>query len=91
VTAGLGLAGALFLAGLVTTFVGPGLRGRIVGLSGMAIGALAMVVAAPPQPSWLVAATVAVTLAPLIAIAVLLRRRLAAQLGRAPSLDDDSW
>jgi hypothetical protein len=91
VAAGLALASAVFLAGLVSTFVGPGLRGRVVGLSGMAIGALAMVVAAPPRPSWLAAATVAVTLAPLIAIALVLHRRLATQLGRAPSLDDDSW
>ena len=89
--AALGLGGAVFLAGLALTFASPRLRGRVVGLSGMALGALVLVVASPPRPSWLVAATVAVTLAPLIAIAVVLHRRLAAQLGRAPSLDDDPW
>ncbi len=89
--AGLALGGAVFLAGLALTFADARLRGRVIGLSGMALGALVVVVAAPPRPSWLVAATVAVTLVPLIAIAMVLHRRLAAQLGRAPSLDDDPW
>ena len=90
-TAGLALGGAVFLAGLALTFAGPGVRGRVAGLSGMALGALVMVVAAPARPSWLAAATIAVTLAPLIAIAVVLHRRLTTGLGRAPSLDDDPW
>ena len=90
-TAGLALGLAVFLAGLAVTFAGAGLRGRVVGLTGMAAGALLAVVAAPPRPSWLVATTVAVTLVPLVGIAVALQRRLASRLERAPSLDDDPW
>ena len=90
--AGLGIGLAVFLAGLGVVFAGARFRGRLAGLAGMALGALLAVVAAPPRPSWLAAATVAVTLVPLLVIALLLHRRLAARSGRSDSsLDDDPW
>ena len=86
------LAGVvLYLVGLVSTFTGAGLRGRVVGLAVISAGAGIAVIAAPPTHSWPAALTVAATLVPLVVVAVVLRRRVAEVAGdREATLDDDA-
>ena len=81
----------LYLAGLVITFSGPGLRGRVVGLALVSAGAGLAVVFAPPVRSWPAAITVALTLLPLVLVAEALRRRVDEVAGeRGATLNDDA-
>jgi hypothetical protein len=71
---------AVFVAGLLTTFTGGAVRGRLLGLSAMSGGALAVLVgAAPDAPgrAWTIILTAA-TLAGMVAFAILASRRLRA-------------
>jgi hypothetical protein len=81
----------LYLAGLVITFSGAGLGGRVVGLAVVSAGAGLAVVFAPPVRSWPAAITVALTLIPLVLVAMALRRRVDEAAGdRGATLDDDA-
>lgn len=80
-----------YLVGLVVTFAGPELRVRVIGLALMSAGAGAAVIVAPPLRSWPAAITVAVTLVPLVAVAVRLRRLVERRAGPGgATLDDDA-
>lgn len=80
-----------YLVGLVVTFAGPELRLRVVGLALMSAGAGGAVIVAPPVRSWPAAVTVAVTLVPLVGVAVGLRRLVDRYAGPdGATLDDDA-
>jgi hypothetical protein len=81
----------VFAAGLVLSFTGDRLRGRIVGLSGMAAGALLVLVTAQPgQPAtWWMAITGGLTLAGLVAFALVLSRWASQRVGGSPRIDDE--
>jgi hypothetical protein len=90
-TVGLLVGIGLHLTGLVVTFAGAGLRGRVVGLALMCGGAGITVVLAPPVRSWPATLTVAATLLPLALVAALLRRQVVRAAGSAEvTLDDDA-
>ena len=81
----------LFVVGLVATFLGTGVRGRVRGLTTMAAGALWSLAAAGPSGTatrLLVAAAVA-TLAGMIVFAASLARRVAGAEGRDDSIDEE--
>jgi hypothetical protein len=82
----------LFFGGVLGTFVGTGVRGRVIGLSGMAVAAvLALVAGAPRQAAaWWMALPAGLTLAAMVRFAIGLSRRLAHDGGEA-SLDDERW
>lgn len=81
----------VFLAGLVITFSGARLRGRVIGLAIMSVGSGLAVMFAPPSRSWPAAITVALTLIPLVLVAAALRRRVDEVAGeRGATLDDDA-
>jgi hypothetical protein len=81
----------LHLAGLVITFSGARLGGRVIGLAVVSAGAGLAVAAAPPVRSWPANVTVALTLLPLVLVAVLLRRRVDEVAGeQEATLDDDA-
>jgi hypothetical protein len=86
------LAGmVLHLVGLVVTFSGAGLRGRVVGLALLSAGAGLAVVLAPPIRSWPATITVAATLVPLVIVAALLRRQVVrVSRPETVTLDDDA-
>jgi hypothetical protein len=86
------LAGmVLHLVGLVVTFIGAGLRGRVVGLALLSAGAGLAVVLAPPIRSWPATITVAATLVPLVIVAALLRRQVVrVSRPETVTLDDDA-
>jgi len=79
----------LYLVGLAATFVGAGLRGRVVGLAVISGGAGIAIISALPIRSWQAAVTVAVTLVPLVLVAAALRRRVEKVADRRVTLDDD--
>jgi len=82
---------AVYLAGLVITFAGARLGGRVIGLAVVSAGAGLAVAFAPPARSWPAAITVALTLIPLVVVAGLLRRRVDEVAGeRGATLDDDA-
>jgi hypothetical protein len=80
----------LFAAGLGAAFLGNRLDGRIAGLSAMAAGALATLVAADPASpaTWLMAVTGGATLVGLVVFALALRRWVTGESGEEPTLDD---
>jgi hypothetical protein len=81
----------LHLAGLVITFGGARLGGRVIGLAVVSAGAGLAVAAAPPVRSWLANIIVALTLIPLVLVAAALRRKVEQVAGeRGASLDDDA-
>jgi hypothetical protein len=82
---------AVFAAALVLSFAGDRLRGRIVGLSGMAAGALLVLVTAQPgEPAtWWMAITGGLTLAGLVAFALVLSRWISAGVSGRPRIDDE--
>lgn len=82
---------SLHLLGLVVTFSGADLRGRVVGLALVSAGAGVAVAVGPPVRSWPATITVALTLVPLVVVAALLRQRVAQVAGyEEVTLDDDS-
>lgn len=81
----------LHLAGLVVTFSGADLRGRVVGLAMVSAGAGFAVAFGPPVRSWPTTIAVALTLVPLVVVAALLRQRVVQVAGHEEvTLDDDS-
>jgi hypothetical protein len=80
----------LFAVGLAVTFAGVRSRPRVLGLAGMAAGALVVLVASDPSnPTvWAVAVTTGATLAGLVWFATLLAR-WAAERGEGPATLDD--
>jgi hypothetical protein len=80
----------IHLLGLVVTFSGADLRGRVVGLALVSAGAGVAVAVGPPVRSWPTTITVAATLVPLVVVAALLRQRVAQVAGyEEVTLDDD--
>lgn len=73
------LGGILFVVGLVATFLGAGVRGRVRGLTMMAAGALwGLAAAGPPEAAtWVFVAAAVATLVGMIGFAAVLARRLA--------------
>lgn len=83
------LASVVFLVGGVSTFVGRGARGRVIGLAVMATGALLWFVAAEPgaATTWWLVGKAGVTLLGMLAVAAWLARRLRGEVrgGSAPA------
>ena len=72
------VASVVFLVGGVSTFVGRGARGRVIGLAVMATGALLWFVAGAPgaAATWWLVGKAGVTLLGMLAVATWLARRL---------------
>jgi hypothetical protein len=87
---GLWLGVVVFLVGLVLTFAGTRVDRRVPGFAVAAVGAVITVAASSARPAWPAAVTVALTLVPLVLVAVGLARRLdhVTRPGAA-TLDDD--
>jgi hypothetical protein len=83
---------SVFAGALVLSFAGNRVRGRIAGLSGMAAGALLVLVTADPghPATWWMAITGGLTLAGLVAFAVVLSRWAGERDGDRPRLDDEA-
>jgi hypothetical protein len=87
----LGVGVLVFALGFVGVFTGARVHGRVAGLATMAAGVLLALAAADPTSvaTWWMLLSSAATLVGLLAFALVLERRIAAEGDERTALDDD--